>query len=83
MLRISTVDQKTVVAIDRRIWSSPGEAGDRSPRLFGRVTFMPDQISSVGQACAMMPRDAMKKNRLSRRVGQEIGGKGHLLGSRP
>ena len=30
----------------------------------------------------MMPRDAMKKDRLSCRVGQEIGREGHLLGCR-
>jgi hypothetical protein len=43
---------------------------------------MPNQIGRVGQACAMMPRDTMKKHRLSRRVSQEIGRESHLLGGR-
>jgi hypothetical protein len=50
--------------------------------LLGREAFMPNQIGRVGQARAVMPRNAMKKNRLSRRVGQEIGRKRHLLGCR-
>jgi hypothetical protein len=43
---------------------------------------MPNQIGGVGQARAMMPRDAMKKNRLSYWVGQEVGSERHLLGRR-
>ena len=44
---------------------------------------MPDQVGGVGQTRAVMAGDAVEKDRLPSRIGQQVGRLGHLLEGRP
>jgi hypothetical protein len=77
------LDQRLVISIGRRPRARPGQACHHTPRLRGRAATVTYQVSRMRQRRAVMPGHAMEKDRLPARIGQQVGGLGHLLESRP
>jgi hypothetical protein len=73
-------DQESVIAIHGRIRPSPLKTCYRLPCFIRSVSAMPDQVCSMSKARAMMSGDTMKEYGLTGGVGEQVGGKRHLLG---